>query len=81
MRIAVLFNAAWAPASADAASVETTGRRASQTVEIEVTMNHISGATHADMAREGGISASLLALNTEALNFVPRDKAEALARQ
>ena len=44
-------------------------------------MNHISSTTHDGMAGAVGISASLPALNTEALNFVPRDKAETLARQ
>ena len=43
-------------------------------------MNHISGAPHAGMAGEAGTS-RLLALNTEALGFVARDKAEHLARQ
>ena len=44
-------------------------------------MNHISGAACAGTESEEGISARLLALNTEALSFVPRDKAEHLARQ
>jgi hypothetical protein len=44
-------------------------------------MNHISGAAHDEMTGAAGISGSLHALNTEALSFVPRDKAETLARQ
>jgi hypothetical protein len=44
-------------------------------------MNHISGATHAGLAEGNGIPGRLLALNTEALAFVARDKAEKQARQ
>jgi hypothetical protein len=44
-------------------------------------MNHFSGAARAGLAEANGVCARLMALNTEALAFVARDKVEKQARQ
>ena len=48
---------------------------------IEVTMNHANGGIRAGGANAPVVPDRLLALTTEAMAFVPRDRAENMARQ